>query len=130
MKALVLGGPRQGEWVDAMGATWVDLMAGETYVIRRVTWAVAGVGDIAAELWKLPVAVHPSIVAAGPNEGPIAEQVLFGIIATTYMTDFMRANAEPQELAEPAVTVPPTPAELFDDSGNPIDGEPRRWEDR
>jgi hypothetical protein len=130
VRALVLGGPREGEWVDALGGTWVDLLAGETYVIRRVTWAVPGIGDIAAELWKLPVAVHPAIVAAGPNEGPIAEQVLFNIIAKTYMTDFMREHAEPQPLAEPEVTVPATPAELFDDDGKPIDGEPQRWEDR
>lgn len=120
MKALILGGARQGEWVDATGGAWVDLMTGDTYVIRRVTWAVSDTDGGAQELWKLPVAVHPSIVAAGPNEGPIAEQILFGIIAQMYMTDFMREHAEPQPLDD--VTVPATPAELFDSEGNPIEG--------
>jgi hypothetical protein len=125
MKALVLGGPRQGEWVDAMGATWVDLLAGETYVIRRVTWKVpATETGLPSERWELPVAVHPSIVATGPNEGPIAEQVLFTLIARMYMTDFMRAYAENHSAADPEVTVPPTPAELFNIDGTPIEGGP------
>jgi hypothetical protein len=122
MRALVLGGPREGEWIDVTGGTWLDFLTGDTYAVRKVTWAVPADGDHPAELYKLPVAVHPRIVAMGAAEGQVAEQSLFGLVAKTYMSEFMRAYAEDQTPAPGPAEVPETPAELFDESGKPIDG--------
>jgi hypothetical protein len=121
VKVLILGGKRQGEWLELAAfagkdpTTWLDLLTGDTYRIRRMTWAVADEKHQghAAELWKLPVAVHPSYVAAGPQvEQQLAEQALSQVITAVYMTAFMREHAVLQEM-EPVV--PDTPAELIEE---------------
>lgn len=123
MKVLILGGKRQGEWLTLAAvagkdpASWVDLLTGDTYRIRRITWAVEDQRHPgrAGELWKLPVAVHPSYVAAGQQvEQQLAEQALSQVITAAYMTAFMREHAVRQEL-EPVV--PDTPAELLEEGG-------------
>lgn len=117
MKYLIIGGPREGEWIELTyrptGATWVDLMTAETYMVRRVTWAVHGpIAGVAAELFKLPILVHPSIT--GPMEPQFAQMGLMQVIAKPHIDDFMRQHAERQEMAEPdlSAVVPDTPAEL------------------
>lgn len=120
MKILIIGGPIQGEWreVVAGSRTWVDLLRGDTYLIRRFTWAIAHpLTGHAGELFRLPIAVHPSVV--GPMEPQIAEQALYNVIALRHIDGFMREHAEPQDLAavESDVVVPDTPAELCPDIG-------------
>lgn len=119
MKVLIIGGPRQGEWLElaAIGGheqkTYVDLLTAETYRIHRLTWAVEGpVKGVAAELFTLPIAVHPSI--SGPMEPQLAEMALYQVIAAPHVDAFMREHAVPQPMAEPdlAEVIPDTPAEI------------------
>lgn len=116
MKVLVIGGRRQGEWqeIAATSRTWVDLLAGVTHRISYVTWAIEGpLAGSAAELWRLPVAVHPTLKAGGPQaEKQLTLLVLHEHIAMLHMNDFMRAHAIRQEMAEPEIQVPDTAAEL------------------
>lgn len=120
MKVLILGGPRQGEFIELAGragrdpATWVDLLTGDTYRIRRITWAEADIRnpEHATALFKLPVAVHPSFTAPGAPEQQLAEMALSQVISQTYIDVFMREHAEPQELAP---VVPDSPAELIEE---------------
>jgi hypothetical protein len=117
VKYLIIGGKREGEWVELThrptGATWVDLMTAETYRVRRITWAVQGpIEGVAAELFKLPILVHPSIT--GPMEPQFAQMGLMQVIAKPHIDAFMREHAEPQPMAEPdlSAAIPDTPAEL------------------
>ena len=119
MKYLIIGGPRQGEYVELThkpnGATWVDLMTAETYRVRRLTWAIEGpVKGVAAELYKLPILVHPSLI--GPMEPQYAQMGLMQVVAEPHIDAFMREHAEPQDLAEPDLSdvVPDTPAEIVE----------------
>lgn len=116
MKVLVVGGPRQGEWaeVSANARTWVDLLSGTTHRIAYITWAVEGpLAGSAAELWRLPVAVHPMLRSAGAKaEQEMTLLVLHEHIARLHMNDFMREHAIKQEMADPVIEVPDTAAEL------------------
>lgn len=119
MKYLIVGGPRQGEWVELdhrpTGSTWVDLMTAETYVVRRFTWAIEGpLAGVAADLFRLPILVHPTL--RGPMEPHFAQMGLMHVIAEPHVDAFMREHGERQEMADPdlAEVVPDTPAEIAD----------------
>lgn len=135
MKTLIIGGPMQGEWreIASTSRTWVDLLRGETYMIRKFTWAIANkLTGHAGELFKLPIAVHPSIAQHQLAEAAIAEQALYQVIAKLHIDGFMREHAEPQPMADVDVDVeiPDTPAELCPDinpdgtmnKGNTVEG--------
>lgn len=119
MKTLIIGGKRQGEWVTLAAVngraprTWVDLITGDSYRIRYLTWSVQGpLAGHASELFRLPVAVHPSMT--GPMEQHLVQAGLMNVIALLHIDEFMRRHAQELPMADPDITVPDTPAELTD----------------
>lgn len=104
MNVLILGGPRQGEWLDLAddAVSWLDLLKAETYPIRRINWAVADMATAnTRELFVLPIAVHPELLQQGPQ---FEQQAATNALTMIAMTMFMREHAIPQE-------IPPVPIE-------------------
>lgn len=123
MRAIILGGHRYGEWLDLVdGSTsYVDLRTAETYLIRRITWAVADQLGQPAGLYKLPIAVWPGLTQNGPA---LEQQNAYNALVSLAMTEYMQAHAEGHEVnLPPDETVPDTPADLFGADGKPIVGK-------
>lgn len=118
MNALIIGGPRNGEWIEVLDGVrgWVDIRNATTHVIRNITWTLTDHESKPTEAFALHLAVHPEIV--GPQEQAIAGQML-NLLA---MAEFARAHGEKLEIPEepsPVIIVPSTPAELFGPDGKP-----------
>lgn len=101
MKALIIGGPRHGEWLDGLfdgTRIWVDIEHATKHVIRKITWNVQNITDGSVlEAYTMYVAVHEAM--QGPNEPNVASQ-LIQLIA---MNDYARAHGDRQEIPiEPA----------------------------
>lgn len=122
MKILILGGPRNGEWVEALDGsrTWVDLQRADTYVIRRIPFAQAGPDGRPSALWFVHIAAHPSF-AGNPKEPEIGQSLFMVIVGTEFMVEYMQRHGEPQPLQEDP-PIPDTPAALFGADGKPIGG--------
>lgn len=119
MRALIIAGPRNGEWVDLAdgSAMWVDLLTAETYRVRKITYVMSGPDGTATDMWKLPILVHPQLIGH-PQEAQIVQGVLNQMIAEKFMPDYMREFGERQELGDDAaMLVPDSPAELFRPDG-------------
>lgn len=121
MKALIIGGDRNGEWIDALdGSTgWVDIRTASTHRIRTLTWNIQNMatGEV-LEAYTLHAAVHPAITQLGQGEPQVAGQMLQSIA----MNEFARTHGDNQEIKhEPAAAeVPSTPAALFGPDGKPL----------
>lgn len=115
MKALVIGGPRDREWIEVPDglAMWIDLAHGDSLPVAYIRWDT--VADGAHRRYRLPVAVHPSMAA------DIAA-VQNAVIALA-MTAFMEAHVPAEDLpTPPQVVVPDSPATLFGADGRPLGG--------
>ncbi len=93
MKALVIGGERHGEWIDALDGSrmWIDIANACRYVIRKLTWAVTK-GDKVLEAYVIHIAVHEQI--SGPGEQDVVTPLLQSLV----MNEFARKHGEPQEI--------------------------------
>lgn len=100
MKALIIGGKRNGEWIEQVDGAkvWLDIAHADTYVIRTLTWALNDPSGKLTESFHLHVALHPEL-AGHPQEQALAMQML-NLFA---MAEFARAHGEPMEIpAEPS----------------------------
>lgn len=120
MKALIIGGDRNGEWIDALDGSqgWVDIRTASTHRIRKLTWNIQNMatGEV-IEAYTLYAAVHPAIVDLGQGEPAVAGPMMQSIA----MNEFARAHGEKQEIPEePKIEVPSSPAGLFGPDGKPL----------
>lgn len=119
MKALVIGGPKNGDWIETVDGAkvWLDIVHADTYVIRDITWTITDMKGQVVDAYRLYLAVHPQIVSSG-QEQALAGQLL-NLIA---MTEFARAHGEQLETPkEPSpIVVPNNAAELFGPDGKPL----------
>lgn len=96
MNALVIGGPRHGEWVDLFDGSrvWVDLMNAASHVIRKANASVTDpvTGDV-REAYVVHLAVHPDI-AGRPDE----PQVVGNLLNAIAMNALARAHGERQDV--------------------------------
>lgn len=117
MKALVVGGPCAGEWVDVPDglAVWIDLKHGDTLPINRVTWALANADGTPGDRFSLPVATHPSMA----DDAAAVQNTVIGHAVTEYMRAHGILLPPPEP---PAIAVPDSPAALFGADGRPLGG--------
>jgi hypothetical protein len=119
VNVLIIGGTRHGEWIDVLdGSTaWVDIRTADTYRIRNLGWEVTRIGQGGAELtgenYRVPLAVHPDLTLAGPEQ---EQEIVTRLLQMLAMNAFIRAHGEPVA-TEP---VPDTPAGLFGPDGSPL----------
>jgi hypothetical protein len=120
VKILIIGGPRNGEWVDELPdgvRGWVDIRSADTHVVRRITWTITDMDGKVIDAYVLHLAVHP--LMTGPNEQTVAGQML-NMLA---MAEFARAHGDRQEIPEePAAAdrAPNSPAGLFGPDGGAL----------
>jgi hypothetical protein len=120
VKILIIGGQRNGEWVDGLPdgiRGWVDIRSADTHIVRRITWTITDMENKVVDAYVLHLAVHP--LMTGPEEQAMAGQML-NMLA---MTEFARAHGDKQEIPEePAVEdrAPSSPAALFGPDGRPL----------
>lgn len=99
LKILVIGGERNGEWINGLPdgiRMWIDIEHAARHVIRPITWNLQ-VGTEVTASYRLNLAVHEQL--QGPNEPMVAQNLL----AMVAMAEFAKAHGEPLEIPyEPA----------------------------
>lgn len=117
MKILIIGGPKNGEWIEtADGAkVWLDLVHASTHAIRRITWTINALDGTPVEAYVLHLAVHPEL-AGHPQEQVLTIQMLNMIS----MAEYARTHGEPQEIPkEPSASKRADGAVILGADGKP-----------
>lgn len=118
MKALIIGGTRNGEWLNTLDGAkvWLDIVHADTYPIRRITWTLNDTEGAVTEAFHLYLAVHPEITAH-PQEQAIVGQMM-NLLA---MAEFARKHGEPLEIpAEPSAVQRANGAVVLGPNGTPL----------
>jgi hypothetical protein len=101
VKALVIGGPRHGEWIEGLPdgiRMWIDVEHAARHVIRKLTQTIneIGTGEITGA-FEFYVAVHEQLQS--PGEPQVVSQLL-NMLA---MAEFAKTHGTPLEIPkEPA----------------------------
>lgn len=117
MNALIIGGPKTGEWIETIddARVWLDIVHADTYMIHPITWTLDDGHGKVTDVFRFHLAIHPEI-AAHPQQQALAMQTL-NLLA---MAEFARTHGEPLDtLTEPSAAQRAGGAVVLGPNGSP-----------
>ena len=118
MNILIIGGPKNGEWIETIDGAkvWLDIVHATTHPITTITWGLTDAEGRPTEAFRLHLAVHPGITGH-----PQAQALVTQMLNLLAMAEFARAHGEPLETpSEPSAAQRADGAVVLGPNGRPL----------